>query len=474
MNQQRLSGTGNLGFQDIRDSSIKITQYIGQSAEYQTMLKREEELAEMLEFYQAKGEEQKALAKSKELEAHREAIKEFKANVLRLADTFRSIKTNTERLRLAREHFEAGRFKEADAILKAEEMATEQESLLSEKQRLTHQIDETNEKLKANANEWLIKAQTTVLEKAEADWFERAQEYYEKSLKSFVEQENLFRYAYFLQEHKQYRRAITSYERLLETFGGQMEPEERATSLNNLGLLLSDNNRYGEAESHYAEALAIRRKLAETHPAAYLPDVAGSLNNLGILLKNNNRYVEAESHYEEALAIYRKLAETHPAAYLPDVAMSLNNLGLLLSDNNRYGEAESHYAEALAICRKLAETNPAAYLPDVATSLNNLGILLSDNNRYGEAESHYAEALAICRKLAETNPAAYDLAVCMTSLNLVLFYQQLQQSEKEDNFRWNPLELLADTRQRLSCFPPEHPTVQQYMAYVERLEQELL
>ena len=113
---------------------------------------------------------------------------------------------------------------------------------------------------------------------------------------------------------------------------------------------------------------------------------------------------EAEQAYGEALAIYRKLAETNPDAYLPDVAMTLNNLALLYSGTQRMREAEQAYGEALAIRRKLAAINPDAYLPNVATTLNNLAFLCFSAGQINEAEAHISEAEQILDPLWKANP----------------------------------------------------------------------
>ena len=42
---------------------------------------------------------------------------------------------------------------------------------------------------------------------------------------------------------------------------------------------------------------------------------------------------------QEAVDIYRKLAQSNPAAFLPDLAASLNNLGTFLSALGRREEA---------------------------------------------------------------------------------------------------------------------------------------
>src|SRR5215813_11434126 len=99
-------------------------------------------------------------------------------------------------------------------------------------------------------------------------------------------------------------------------------------TLNNLANLQADKKEFPAAEKAYNEALAIRRRLAETNPQTYLPDVAATLNNLAILQKAKNEFPAAEKAYNEALAIYRRLAETNPQTYLPDVAMTAVNMSM--------------------------------------------------------------------------------------------------------------------------------------------------
>ena len=113
----------------------------------------------------------------------------------------------------------------------------------------------------------------------------------------------------------------------------------------------------------------------------YLPYVATTLNNLGILYSDSERMEEAEEAYSEALATRRKLAETNPEAYLPAVATTLHNVAVVYRNTRRIDKAEEAYAEALAIRRKLAEADPEAYLPSVAGTLNNLAVL------YGSREN---------------------------------------------------------------------------------------
>ncbi|MGV9976165.1 tetratricopeptide repeat protein, partial [Micromonospora wenchangensis] len=88
-----------------------------------------------------------------------------------------------------------------------------------------------------------------------------------------------------------------------------------------------------------------------------------SLNNLGNRLSELGRREQALTHTEEATDIYRRLADTNPDTYLPNLAMSLNNLGILLSELGRREQALTHTEEATDIYRRLADTNPDTYLP---------------------------------------------------------------------------------------------------------------
>ena len=136
-------------------------------------------------------------------------------------------------------------------------------------------------------------------------------------------------------------------------------------------LILYKQNRHPEAEPVYLTALRNARNLPAVS-ATYLPAVASTLNNLGNLYIDTQRFNQAEAAYTECLTIRQQLAKENSGAYLPAVARTLNNLGRLYGDTQRFKEAETAYVNCLAIYEQLAQERPAAYLPDVAMTLNNL------------------------------------------------------------------------------------------------------
>jgi tetratricopeptide (TPR) repeat protein len=89
-----------------------------------------------------------------------------------------------------------------------------------------------------------------------------------------------------------------------------------------------------------------------------------SLSNLSNGMSHLGRREEALAATQEEVDIYRRLAATHPDAFLPDLAISLSNLGSNLSQLGRREEALAATQEAVDIRRRLA----ASWEGDVETS----------------------------------------------------------------------------------------------------------
>src|ERR1700756_1308007 len=150
-------------------------------------------------------------------------------------------------------------------------------------------------------------------------------------------------------------------------------------TLNNLGMLHSQQQRMEEARKECKEALKINRELDQKNTQTCLPSVAMMLNNLGMLPSPQHRMEEARKG-KAALKINRELDQKNTQTCLPSVAMMLNNLGMLPSPQHRMEEARKG-KEALKINRELDQKNTQTCLPDVAMMLNNLRMLPSPQHR---------------------------------------------------------------------------------------------
>jgi tetratricopeptide (TPR) repeat protein len=67
------------------------------------------------------------------------------------------------------------------------------------------------------------------------------------------------------------------------------------------------------------------------------------------VLRDLREMAAARQAYEEALQTYRRLAQSQPGVYLPDVAMTLNNLGNVLRDLREMEAARQAYEEAISL-----------------------------------------------------------------------------------------------------------------------------
>ena len=134
---------------------------------------------------------------------------------------------------------------------------------------------------------------------------------------------------------------------------------------NNLGLLLADEGRIGEAIAHYKEAVRIEPKFYE------------ALNNLGVAFEKEGLPSEAIAQFKEAVRVKPDYYEAH------------NNLAVLLGKAGQNEEAIDHYTEALRI------------RPKSPKALSNLGLLLLNMGRLSEAIDCLREAVKVDPDLAE-------------------------------------------------------------------------
>jgi tetratricopeptide (TPR) repeat protein len=488
---------------------------IVQSPDYQALMAGIKDKKRLLRLETDPLEELEISGELEQLEAQ---LEQFKENIVRLAEIFSKIEINTERLRQAKDYFDQGQFREADAILQAEEMVKDLNKLLQKDQQLDREKAEVRASREQIANEFLIKAQLWATFYEQSNRFEQTCEYFAESLRALKTTDNLFAYAHFLDEHYQLDQANLYYTEALEICRNlgdlpdvaitlnnlavlhdiknerliaEQEYQEAlqiyqelavenprsflpyvATTLNNLAILHSDKNEIVIAEQEYQEALQIYRELALKNPRSFRPDGAMTLNNLAALHYAKNEMAIAEQEYQEALQISRELAVENPRSFLPDVAQTLNNLANLHQNKNEMAIAEQEYQEALQIRRELAVENPRSFLPDVATTLNNLAVLHSDKNEMAIAEQEYQEALQIRRELAVENPRSFLPDVAMTLINLSIFYAQAQSKKslwsrifrtgsKTENKDTNA-KLLAQEMTEIAQQFPDLPRVQQY------------
>ncbi len=414
---QEHSGTGdNVARDKIVNIYVNAKDYKRLEQELSDLQQNREKLVERIRKYPDDAEFQEDLIKcNRKIADTWKEIEDFKADVFRLHELFTRIPINTERLRRAKEHFDKGEFREADAVLKAEDIQRDVEQLKAVERATEDKLATVRQDLEGRANEYLLKAQLALLSSPPegSSKFEMADGWFEQALATARTAEVLHEYALFLWKHNAFRRAEPLCQDALKIRRSLAEADSEtflpkvADTLNNLAVLHGEIQAYDLARKEHGEALKIRRSLAEASPELFFPNVAETLNNLAILHKVRRAYDLALAEYQEALELYRCLAEAKPEAFLPKVAMTLNNMATLYQTRQEYSTALIKYEEALEIRRSLAETAPETFLPNVAETLSNLALLHRANQDYGTALAECEEALEIYRSLAKSNPEAF-------------------------------------------------------------------
>jgi tetratricopeptide (TPR) repeat protein len=183
---------------------------------------------------------------------------------------------------------------------------------------------------------------------------------------------------------------------------------KRAQLYDELAGRLSNGGLYREALSATQEAIAIRRRLAQSDPAAQEPMLANSLGNLGIDLWTLGRPAEAVDAMTEAVTLYRRRAAAEPGAYEEDLAAELNNLASSLVALERYADALAPATDGVAIFRQRA-TIDSSMLNELGSCLRNLAIIRDGLGQPEEALSAAQEAVENYRRLSVIQPETYEV-----------------------------------------------------------------
>ncbi|MEM1204325.1 MAG: serine/threonine-protein kinase [Acidobacteriota bacterium] len=183
-----------------------------------------------------------------------------------------------------------------------------------------------------------------------------------------------------------------------------------ATTLNNLGLLDYERQRFDQAEARYREALELRRKtFGSSHP--HIAQVLAHLGDLELVRRNLDA---AETLYRQALDIFRQeLGEDHQ-----EVAVALNNLGRVLLARGQVDEAGERFERSLEMHLRIFGDSHFR----VAVMRNNLAQVARQRGELEEARRLYAAALETTR--AALGPR--HINVCWGLFNQGRFLDELK------------------------------------------------
>ena len=161
-----------------------------------------------------------------------------------------------------------------------------------------------------------------------------------------------------------------------------------ANTLNLLALVYASENRVGEAEPFYDQAIAI---LEKQPGASSSLDLGKTYANEGNIFLTERKLDVAQRRFNQALVIYQQ----NPQAAGVEQGSVLHSLGVLRAMQGRYSDARPLMQVGLKIYEQYL---PPAH-PDLAQAYLDLAGLLRLQNEITEANDYDRKALAIQQKL---------------------------------------------------------------------------
>jgi tetratricopeptide (TPR) repeat protein/CHAT domain-containing protein len=206
--------------------------------------------------------------------------------------------------------------------------------------------------------------------------------------------------AFIAREQGDLAAAASLYDQALAILSKPGSGEEAyATTLNNRGGLRRVLGRFADAESDYAQALAVRRRLLGPRH----PEVATTLSNLGLLYEQWGRFRAADQCFRDAIDILRAV---FPKGHV-NLARAQANLASLLHEINDDEAAEPLFAAAAESIRQtLGDTHP-----DYATSLMNLAQVREGNGNIASALALYQQAFGILSAEGATRHPSFAVSL---------------------------------------------------------------
>ncbi|MGH9752611.1 MAG: tetratricopeptide repeat protein, partial [Blastocatellia bacterium] len=165
----------------------------------------------------------------------------------------------------------------------------------------------------------------------------------------------------------------SQYARVLD----QVERDDAARLMHNLGVLQQGRGNYEEALDYYQRSLKIAEEIGDVE------SVAGSLHQIGWVQQERGNYEAALDYYQRSLKIKEEIGD------VAGVASSLHNIGMVQQDRGNYEEALDYYRRSLKILEEIGD------VAGVASSLHQIGMVQQDRGNYEAALGYYQRSLNI-------------------------------------------------------------------------------
>lgn len=180
--------------------------------------------------------------------------------------------------------------------------------------------------------------------------------------------------------------------------------KDYSISIEMMGYIYEQQERWGESLEKYVESLSIYRRLYEKlKTIESARDYSICCEKVGDIYRKQDKYIETIARYGESLIVYRKLYENQETQ---ENARKYSNICCKMADvyisQEKHSEAIEKYEESLVVYRKLYE-NHATWKNVIKYSVmcNKIGDCYMQQGKQKEAMEKYEERVEIYRKLYE-------------------------------------------------------------------------
>jgi len=216
----------------------------------------------------------------------------------------------------------------------------------------------------------------------------KAIEYYQRALevisncgKSYLEAEILNNIGNYYSDFGEKSEALRYFDKALQISKDAKYPEIEALTLKNIGSVYSDLALKQEALGYYKKSLSLYRESVDQPE-----EKASILNNIGIINFKLGEMKEALNNFEEALLICRQINDPQTKSH------TLTNIGFFYFDLGQHEKALTYYKEALTVQQTLGDWEGEA------CTLNNIGSLYEELKENQESIKYYEKSLSISTK----------------------------------------------------------------------------
>jgi CHAT domain-containing protein/tetratricopeptide (TPR) repeat protein len=190
---------------------------------------------------------------------------------------------------------------------------------------------------------------------------------------------------------------------------------DRASLLNNIGIVYDNLGEKQKALEFYNEALPIHRAVGNK------TGEATTLSNIGVIYDNLGEKQKALEFHNQALPIQRDIGDKRGEA------TTLNNIGIVYNNLGEKQKALEFYDQVLPIRRAIGDKSGEA------TTLSNIGAIYDDLGEKQRALEFFNQALPIERSLGEKSGETTTLN------NIGLVYSSLGEKQKALEFYYQAL-----------------------------------